>query len=118
MIGCDDYKSLTREQLVEEYLSVKLANIVNHIGTDWFRMPTDVPKDPAYWKAIDGNLHEMHKRIAELYHLRWEDCLWMENMVDSDTLYVTDRKFKPIVKKTLELLEKKEAEIEDQTRDN
>lgn len=107
--GCD-YENFTREQLVEEYLSIRLANLVNFIGTDWHRMPTDVPQSPEYWKNIDGNLHDMHKRIAELYHIDRNDCLWLENMVDSDNLYLTHRRFKPLVKDSIKFLEKAEVE--------
>ena len=104
----EKYKDFTREQLVEEYLSIRLAGLVNFIGTDWHWMPTDVPQDPAYWKGIDGDLHEMHKLIAEKYHIDRYDCLWLENIVDSTNLYVTEKKFKPLVRDAIKALEKEE----------
>ena len=107
----DKYKDFTREQLVEEYLSIRLATLVNAIGTDWHWMPTDVPQSAEYWKMVDGNLHEMHKRIAELYHIDRYDCLWLENIVDSDNLYITNRKFKPLLKQAIDCLERKENEV-------
>lgn len=106
----DDIGELTREELVEKYLTVKLAGLVNLIGVDWFRMPTDVSQDPAYWKNIDGDLHTMHKEIARRYHIDWYDCLWLENMVDNDTLYIYKRQFNAIVRDSIKLLEKAEKE--------
>lgn len=105
------YENLSREELVEEYLSVKLATLVNFIGTDWHYIPTDVPKSPEYWKKIDGDLHEMHLEIAKRYHIDRNDCLWLENIVDSDNLYVTDRKFKPLVEESIRILEETEEKI-------
>lgn len=105
----DRYKDFTREQLVEEYLSIRLASIVSAIGTDWHFMPVDVPQSAEYWKGIDGNLHEMHLRIAELYHISRFDCLWLDNMVDSTNLYLTDRMFKPLVMDSIKMLEEAEA---------
>ena len=100
--------AMSREELVEEYCSIKLANIVNFVGTDWYRMPVDVPQDPAYWKKIDGDLHDMHYRIAELYHISRDECLWLEEIIGSDNLYVTNRHFKPLVRHSIETLEKLE----------
>ena len=104
------YKNFSREELVEEYLTVRLAGLVNFIGTDWHYMPTDVSQDAAYWKKIDGDLHEMHKEIARRYGIERYDCLWLENMVDSTNLYVSKRRFRPIVEDAIRFLEKAEAE--------
>lgn len=104
----DRYRNFSREELVEEYLSIHLATLVNFIGTDWHFMPKDVPKSPDYWKSINGDLHEIHKLIAERYHIDRNDCLWLENIVDSDNLYLTDRKFRPLVKQSIRLLEEEE----------
>ena len=102
------YDEFSREQLVEEYLERKLATLVNCIGTDWHWMPVDVPKDPAYWKAKDEELHSMHKEIARRYGINYYDCLWLENMVDSDNLYLTERRFKPLVRDSIKFLEEAE----------
>ena len=110
--------AMTREQLVEEYCSIKLANIVNFVGTDWYRMPVDVPQDPAYWKKIDGDLHNMHYRIAELYHINRDECLWLENLIDSDNLYITDRHFKPLVRDAIKWLEEAEEKHQSQLPSN
>lgn len=106
----DDYSQFTREELVEHYCTVKLAGLVNFIGVDWHWMPTDVSQDPAYWKKIDGDLYDMHHEIARRYHITHDECLWLENMVDSTELYVFDRQFKAIVRKCIEMLEKAEEE--------
>jgi len=105
----DRYKDFTREQLVEEYLTIRLATLVDAIGVDWHYMPRDVSQSPEYWKSIDGNLHEMHLKIAELYHISRFDCLWLDNMVDSTNLYLTDRMFKPLVRDSIKMLEEAEA---------
>lgn len=105
-----DYKDYTREQLVEEYLETRLASLVNCIGVDWRWMPNDVSQDPVYWKAKDKSLHDMHYEIARRYHIDRYDCLWLENMVDSTNLYLTDRKLKPLVRDAIKLLEKLEKE--------
>lgn len=106
----DDYKDFTREQLVEEYLETHLASLVNSIGVTWHCMPVDVTKDPAYWRSKDKDLHDMHNEIAKRYHIKRDDCLWLENVVDSDNLYVLDYKFKTIVSKSIEILERTEKE--------
>lgn len=43
-----------------------------------------------------------------VYGFAYNDCLWLENIVDSDNLYVTDRKFKLLVKKSIRILEEAE----------
>lgn len=106
----DRYKDFTREQLVEEYLETRLASLVNCIGVDWRWMPKDVSQDPVYWKAKDKSLHDMHYEIARRYHIDRHDCLWLENMVDSTNMYLTDRKLKPLVSDAIKFLEKKEKE--------
>ena len=109
----ENYKDFTREELVAEYLTIKLANLVNVIGVDWHAMPVDVNKSPEYWKKIDGNLFEMHHEIARRYHITHDDCLWLENMVDSDNLYIFHYRFKPIVRDAIKLLEEAEAKKSD-----
>ena len=104
------WKDFSREELVAEYIETRLATIVNCIGTDWRWMPTDVNQDPAYWKAKDQDLHSMHYEIAARYHIDRNDCLWLENIADDTNLYVTERKLKPLIKKAIELLEKREEE--------
>ena len=104
------YKDYTREQLVEEYLETRLASFVDVCGVDRRWMPTDVSKDPAYWKSKDKDLHDMHHEIARRYHIDWYDCLWLENLLDSTNLYVFEYKFKAIVKHAIETLEKLEKE--------
>ena len=99
--------AMSREELVEEYCAVKLANSLNFIP-NWHLKPVDVPQDPAYWKKIDGDLHDMHYRIAELYHISRDECLWLENLIDSDNLYVTDRHYKPLVRNAIKWLEEAE----------
>ena len=106
----DTYSDYTREQLVEEYLETRLASFVDVCGVDRRWMPKDVSHDPAYWKSKDKDLHDMHYEIARRYHIDRNDCLWLENIVDSDNLYIMDYKFKPLVRKSIELLEKKEEE--------
>ena len=107
------YEEYTREQLVEEYLETRLASLVNWCGVDRRWMPKDVSRDPAYWKAKDKDLHDMHHEIARRYHIKRDDCLWLENAIDSTNLYVFDYKFKAIVKSSIELLEKEEKDHED-----
>ena len=109
-----DWEKLSREDLVKEYLETRLASLVNHIGVDWRWMPSDVSQDPIYWKMKDENLHDMHYEIARRYHIDRYDCLWLENMIDRDNLYIMRYKFKPLVKKSIELLEKKEKEKNEQ----
>lgn len=104
----DKWKDFTREQLVEEYVETRLAAIVNVCGVDHRWMPVDVPKDPAYWKSKDQNLHTMHYEIARRYHINRDDCLWLENIADKDNLYVMSYKLKSLVRKAIELLEKQE----------
>lgn len=110
----DRYSEYSREQLVEEYLETRLASLVNCIGVDWHWMPKDVSQDPVYWKAKDKSLHDMHYEIARRYHIDRYDCLWLENMVDSTNLYLTDRKLKPLVSDAIKFLEKKEKEKNEQ----
>ena len=109
-MSVDKYKDFTREQLVEEYLETRLATFVDVCGVDRRWMPTDVSMDPAYWKSKDKDLHDMHYEIAKRYHIDRYDCLWLENMVDRDNLYLTHYRFKPLVRHAIESLEKKEAE--------
>ena len=121
-MAAEDYKDYTREQLVEEYLETRLASLVNVCGVDRRWMPKDVSKDPAYWKAKDKDLHDMHYEIARRYHIDRYDCLWLENLMDGCNLYVFDYKFKAILKHAIESLEKKEQETRacssmDRTRD-
>lgn len=106
----NDYRDLTREQLVEEYLETRLASFVNVCGVDRRWMPKDVSRDPAYWKSKDKDLHDMHYEIARRYHIDRYDCLWLENMVDRDNLYLTHYRFKPLVNDAIKLLEAKERE--------
>lgn len=108
------YSEYTREQLVEEYLETRLATFVDICGVDRRWMPTDVLRDPVYWKSKDKDLHDMHYEIARRYHIDRYDCLWLENMVDRDNLYIMHYKFRPLVKKSIELLEKKEKEKNEQ----
>ena len=104
------YSNYTREQLVEEYLETELASLVNWCGVDRRWMPKDVSRDPAYWKAKDKDLHDMHYEIARRYNISRDDCLWLENLMDSTNLYVFEYKFKAIVKYSIETLEKLEKE--------
>ena len=118
----EDYKDYTREQLVEEYLETRLASLINFCGVDRRWMPKDVSQDPAYWKAKDKSLHDMHNEIARRYHIKRDNCLWLENQIDSTNLYVFNYKFKAIVKSSIELLEKEEKKFcacssKDRTRD-
>ena len=102
------WKELSREDLVREYLETRLASIVEHIGVTWHWMPKDVSRDPAYWKAKDKDLHDMHYEIARRYHIKRDNCLWLENQIDSTNLYVFDYKFKAIVESSIKLLEEEE----------
>ena len=105
------WRDWSREDLVGEYLETRLAGIVEHIGVEWHWMSTDVSQDPAYWKAKDQDLHNMHYEIARRYHIKREECLWLENIVDSDNFYLTERKLKPLIDRAirdLERLEEKE----------
>lgn len=104
------WDSLSREDLVREYLETRLATLVHFIGTDWHWMPTDVSQDPCYWKAKNDDLHAMHYEIAERYHISQNDCLWLENLIDSDNLYLTDRKVKPLIEHAISSLEKLEEQ--------
>lgn len=104
----NDFDNYTREQLVEEYLETRLASFVEICGVDRRWMPKDVSRDPVYWKTKDKDLHDMHKEIARRYHISRDNCLWLENQIDRDNLYVFDYKFKAIVKSSIELLEKEE----------
>lgn len=106
----DDWKKMSREDLVREYLETRLATLVDAIGVEWHWMPTDVSQDPAYWKAKDQDLHAMHYEIARRYHIDRYDCLWLENIVDSDNLYLTKRKLKPLIERSIRELEKREEE--------
>ena len=103
-----DWEKLSREDLVKEYLETRLASLVNHIGVDWCWMPSDVSQDPIYWKMKDENLHDMHYEIARRYNIARDDCLWLENIVDSINLYLTDRKLKPLIEDAIKRLEKLE----------
>ena len=105
-----DWEKLSREDLVREYLETRLASLVNCIGVDWRWMPKDVSQDPVYWKAKDKSLHDMHYEIARRYHIDRYDCLWLENIVDSTNLYLTDRKLKPLIEDSIKKLEKLEEE--------
>ena len=107
----DKWKDFSREELVAEYIETRLATIVNFVGTDWRWMPTDVSQDPAYWKAKDQDLHNMHYEVAARYHIKRDDCLWLENIADDINLYLSDKKLKPLIKQAIELLEKKEKEV-------
>ena len=102
------WKDFSREQLVEEYLETRLASLINFCGVDRRWMPKDVSRDPAYWKSKDKDLHDMHYEIARRYNIKRDDCLWLENQLDSTNLYVFDYKFKAIVKSSIELLEEEE----------
>ena len=104
-----EWKDFSREDLVREYLETRLATIINVIGIGWSHMPTDVPQDPAYWKAKDQDLHNMHLEIARRYHISRNDCLWLENIVENDNLYIMSYKMKPLIQHSIELLEKQEA---------
>jgi hypothetical protein len=104
----DIYKDYTREQLVEEYLETQLASFVDICGVDRRWMPKDVSRDPAYWKSKDKDLHYMHYEIARRYHIKRDDCLWLENLMDGTNLYVFEYQFKAIVKHAIETLEKLE----------
>ena len=105
-----DWEKLSREDLVKEYLETRLASLVNHIGVDWCWMPSDVSQDPICWKMKDENLHDMHYEIARRYNITRDDCLWLENIVDSINLYLTDRKLKPLIEDAIKRLEKIEEE--------
>lgn len=111
------YKDYTREQLVEEYLETRLASLVDFCGIDRRWMPKDVSRDPAYWKAKDKDLHDMHYEIARRYHIKRDDCLWLENLMDSTNMYVFDYKFKAILKHAIDALEKKEKEKDKEAKD-
>ena len=50
--------------------------------------------------------------ITRRYHIKRDNCLWLENQIDSTNLYVFDYKFKVIVKSSIELLEKEEQKIQ------
>ena len=63
------YSEYTREQLVEEYLETRLATFVDVCGVDGRWMPTDVSRDPVYWKSKDKDFHDMHYEIARRYHI-------------------------------------------------
>ena len=54
-------------------------------------------------------IHDMHIEIAKRYHIDWYDCLWLENIVDSDNLYITERKLKPLIRNSIQRLEEVEA---------
>ena len=80
----EDYKDYTREQLVEEYLETRLASLINFCGVDKRWMPKDVSRDPAYWKAKDKDLHDMHciektkeksKTIVQLSLTKFNDLI-------------------------------------------
>ena len=109
-MAIEDYKDYTREQLVEEYLETELATLVDVCGVDRRWMPRDVSRDPDYWKSKDKDLHDMHYEIARRYHIDRYDCLWLENIVDSDNLYLTKRKLKPLIERSIRELEKREEE--------
>ena len=114
-----DWQKLSREDLVKEYLETRLAFLVNHIGVDWRWMPSDVSQDPIYWKMKDESLHDMHYEIARRYNITRDDCLWLENIVDSINLYLTDRKLKPLIEDAIKRLEKLEEEyIKREEKDN
>ena len=108
MSNIEQYSNFTREQLVEEYLETKLAILVDCCGVDNRWMPKDVSKDPYYWKSKDKDLHDMHYEIARRYHISRYDCLWLENIADTDNLYAVDYIFKRIVKAAIKSLEEKE----------
>lgn len=108
----EKYAEYSREDLVKEYLETRLASFIEAVGVDGRRMPTDINKDPAYWKAKDKDLHDMHLEIARRYGLSRDECLWLANIVDTDNFYIMDYKFKKIVSTTLKLLEKAEKEHE------
>lgn len=111
------WKDFSREDLVREYLETRLAGLVDAIGVEWHWMPTDVSQDPAYWKAKDQDLHDMHYEIARRYHIDRYDCLWLENIVDSDNLYLTKRKMKPLIERSIRELEKREEEEKKKQQD-
>ena len=50
--------------------------------------------------------------ITRRYHIKRDNCLWLDNQIDSTNLYVFDYKFKVIVKSSIELLEKEEQKIQ------
>ena len=50
--------------------------------------------------------------ITRRYHIKRDNCLWLENQIDSTNLYVFDYKFKAIVKSSIELLEKEEQKMQ------
>jgi len=106
----DKYGQYSREQLVEEYLETRLASFIDVCGVDRRWMPKDVSRDPVYWKSKDKDLHDMHCEIARRYHIGRDDCLWLENIVDADNLYIMDYKFKAIVREAIKILEKEEKE--------
>ena len=106
----DYWREWSREDLVREYLETRLASIIEYIGVTWHWMPTDVSQDPAYWKAKDQDLHSMHYEIARRYHIKREECLWLENIVDSDNFYLTERKIKPLIDRAIRDLERLEEE--------
>lgn len=106
------WRDWSREDLVKEYIETRLASVIEHVGVDWRFMPVDVNQDPAYWKAKDKDLHDMHFEIAEKYHIKRDDCLWLENVADSDNLYLTKRKLKPLIDRAIRDLERLEKEEE------
>jgi hypothetical protein len=113
-MNVDKYNDFTREQLVEEYLETRLASLINWCGVDRRWMPKDVSRDPAYWKVKDKDLHDMHYEIARRYHIKRDNCLWLENQIDSTNLYVFDYKFKAIVESSIKLLEEEERKNHEQ----
>ena len=106
----EKYSEYSREELVEEYMETELASLINFCDVDKRWMPRDVSKDIAYWKAKNKDLHDMHYEIARRYHIDRDDCLWLQNIVDGDNLYIMDYKFKALVEKAISLLEKQEKE--------
>jgi len=106
----EEYKDYTREMLVEEYLETRLATLVEVLGTEHRWMPVDINKNVEYWKSKNKDLHDMHIEIARRYGIKREDCLWLEEIVDTDNFYVVNYKFKAIVRHALKLLEKAEKE--------
>ena len=107
----------TREMLVEEYLETRLATFVEICGVDHRWMPKDVSKDAAYWKTKDKDIHDMHIEIARRYNIKRDDCLWLENIVDRDNLYVMEYRFKPLVEHSIKELERLEYEKKREKRD-
>lgn len=108
MWNIDQYKDWKREDLVKEYIETRYASVINCIGTDWHAMPKDAPKDPAYWKAKDKDMHTMHYAIAAKYGISRDDCLWLMNVATSDEMYIFDYKLKAVIKNCIDMLEKLE----------